>query len=218
MRAVRWLCRILILMLGSAAVAAAAAPPTLSAADRAAIEALEQRVAFLPGRPPGPPASLAQRMAEARVPGVSIAFIEEGRVKWARAYGEAAAGQRRAVTPGTRFQAASLSKAVAAAGALRMVDRGGLSLDEDVDLRLRGWRIPAGSHGGAAKVTLRRLLSHTAGLNVSGYPGYAAGAAVPTIVQSLAGAAPANTAAVRPFRHRAPRSPIPAAAIRWRSC
>jgi CubicO group peptidase (beta-lactamase class C family) len=138
-------------------------------------------------------------MAETKVPGVSIAFFENGRVKWARGYGEAVAGSKRAVTPNTRFQAASMSKAAAAAAALRLVDQRRLSLDDDLNLRLRGWRVPAGTAPFAEKVTLRRLLSHTAGLTVAGYPGYAAGAKVPTIVQSLTGAAPANTAAVRPY-------------------
>ena len=190
------------LWLGVAALAgggAAAAPP-LDAFDRAAIDALEQRLSALPRSAPGtPPAPLAERMAEAKVPGVSIAFIENGRVKWSRAYGVAVAGSKRPVTPQTRFQAASMSKAVAAAAALRLVDRGRLALDEDVNTRLRGWRAPAFPDAGAEKVTLRRLLSHTAGLTVGGYPGYAVGEAVPTLVQSLAGTAPANTAAVRAY-------------------
>lgn len=194
MRAAAWICGIVAAAF-AAASAGAAAP--LNARDRAAIEALEQRVAFLPGRPPGPPAPLATRMAEVRVPAVSVAFIEDGRVKWTRAYGAAAAG--RPATPETRFQAASLSKAVAAAGALRMADRGRVSLDEDVNVRLRGWRVPAGTADTAGAVTLRRLLGHRAGLTVGGYPGYAAGTALPTLVQSLAGVAPANTAAVRRF-------------------
>ncbi|SMF77199.1 CubicO group peptidase, beta-lactamase class C family [Allosphingosinicella indica] len=136
-------------------------------------------------------------MAETKVPAVSIAFIEDGRVKWARAYGQAAAGRR--VTTRTRFQAASLSKAVAAAGALRMAERGVIDLDADVAPRLRGWRLPVADPGKGESVTLRRLLSHTAGLTLGGYPGYAAGEPVPTIVESLSGAVPSNTPAVRAF-------------------
>lgn len=178
---------------------AAASAAELNARDRAAIDALEQRVVPLPGpRGAGGVATLAERMAQTKVPAVSVAFIEDGQVKWARAYGEALAGSGRKATPETRFQAASMSKAVAAAGALRLVDQGRLSLDEDVNKRLKAWRVPAAASP-SGEVTLRQLLSHTAGLTVDGYPGYAAGTAVPTIVQSLSGAAPANTAAVRSF-------------------
>jgi len=190
----RWLCGAFLALLGAQAVEAAA----LDDRDRAAIEALENRVAPLPrGLGSKEPAPLAQRMAETRVPAVSVAFIEDGRVKWARAYGEAVAGSGRGVTPETRFQAASLSKAVAAAGALRLVDRGRLDLDEDVNRRLRAWRVPAGE--GIEPATLRRLLSHTAGLTVSGYGGYRPGRPAPTVVQSLEGAPPADTPPVRRF-------------------
>jgi CubicO group peptidase (beta-lactamase class C family) len=47
------------------------------------------------------------------------------------------------------------------------------------------------------KVTLRRLLSHSAGLTVHGFPGYAVGKPVPTLLQVLDGASPANTRAIR---------------------
>jgi CubicO group peptidase (beta-lactamase class C family) len=195
----RGLKEIWITMAAAALPSAAGAAP-LAPADINAIAALEQRLYALPRARPGtPPAPLAQRMGESMVPGVSIAFIENGRVKWTRAYGSATAGSAQAVTPHTRFQAASMSKAVAAAAALRLVDQKRLSLDEDVNTRLRGWRVPEASSAGSEKVTLRRLLSHTAGLSVSGYPGYAAGTRVPTIVQSLAGIAPANTPAVRAY-------------------
>jgi len=178
---------------------AAAAPP-LSDRDLAAIETLEQRVAALPGPRPGRrSAPLSERMDDMRVPAVSVAFIEDGRVKWARAYGETTRGSGLRATPATIFQAGSLSKPVAAAGALRLVDRGRLLLDEDVNPRLRAWRVPAAPAGLGGKVTLRRLLAHTAGLTLSAYPGYRPGQAVPTLVQSLAGAPPARTAPVRLF-------------------
>ncbi len=193
------LSRLAWLALGLAGTAAAAAAPAPDPSDRAAIDALEQRVVALPGPRPGPRlAPLAERMRDMRVPAVSVAFVENGRVKWARAYGEAVAGSGRRVTPRTRFQAGSLSKPVAAAAALRLVDRGRLDLDEPVNRRLRGWRVP-GPADWASRVTLRRLLSHGAGLTVAGYPGYASGRPVPTLVQSLAGAPPAATAPVRPF-------------------
>ena len=113
----------------------------------------------------------------------------------ARGYGLADQATGRAVTPDTMFQAASISKPVAASGALALVDQGVLSLDRPVNEQLTSWQVPA--HDFTEQVTLRRLLSHTAGLTVHGFPGYRTDAQVPSVVQVLNGAAPANTAAVR---------------------
>lgn len=172
--------------------APAAARP--SRTDQAAIAAYEARIGAEAAAKP-----LVARMAELNIPGVSIAFIENGRVKWTRTYGLAEAGATRAVTPTTLFQAASMSKALAAAAALRMVEQGRLDLDEDVNSRLTAWRVPESPYTAEKKVTLRRLFSHTAGLTVSGFPGYAAGKPVPTTVQILDGEPPSNTPAVRSF-------------------
>lgn len=171
-------------------------PAVAGGRDGAAITAVESRLAAPPGQP-NP--TLADRMKALKVPAVSIAFIEDGQIRWARAYGAADADTGRRATPETLFQAASMSKAVAAAGALRLVEAGKLALDEDIMLRLKGWSPAASPFSAVDKITLRRLLSHTAGLTLSGYPGYAADAAVPTTVQSLAGQKPSNTPAVRMF-------------------
>ena len=143
--------------------------------------------------------TLAVRMAELKVPGVSVAFIENGKVTWSRAYGVAAAGGTQPVTPGTLFQAASMSKAFAAAATLRLVEQGKLALDEDVNSRLKAWKVPPSPYTAEQKVTLRRILSHTAGLTVGGFPGYQAEKPVPSLVQMLDGAPPANTPPIRSF-------------------
>lgn len=179
-----WLAVVAAVVFAGPAVAGAAA------LDKAAITAVETAL--------GPDARpIAARMAALKVPGASVAFIENGRVTWARGYGVAEAGGGRAVTPATLFQAASMSKAIGAAAALRLVDQGRLGLDEDVNTRLKSWKVPDSPYTAQAKVTLRGLLSHTAGLTVSGFPGYASGRPVPTTAQILDGAAPANTPAVR---------------------
>src|SRR6185436_9257568 len=111
-------------------------------------------------------------------------------------YGVCAADQSTLVDPTTLFQAGSISKPVAAVAALRLVDAGRIDLDADVNDYLVSWKVPA-NEGWQPRVTLRHLLSHTGGLTVHGFPGYARGQAVPTLVQVLDGAKPANTAAVR---------------------
>lgn len=148
----------------------------------------------------GQPASgmrIAARLKFYATPGVSVAVINDGVVEWARGYGVLEAGGSAPVTPHTRFQAASISKSVAALGAMLLVAQGRLSLDEPVNARLTSWKVPDNGFTAKAPVTLRRLLSHTAGLTVHGFGGYPAGGPVPTLVQVLDGTKPANSAPIR---------------------
>lgn len=141
--------------------------------------------------------TIEERMKALNVPGVSIAVIRNYKIDWAKGYGFADVASKRAVTAGTLFLAGSISKPVAAAGALVLVEQSQVRLDEDVNRYLKSWRIPDNELTREQKVTLRRLLSHTAGLTVHGFPGYNSSAPVPTIQQILDGVQPANTAAVR---------------------
>ena len=145
----------------------------------------------------GQGASLTDRMRSLNTPAVSIAVINDGRIEWARAYGSLQAGGGAPADTASLFQAASVSKPVAVLGALLLAERGGVSLDADVNTYLRSWRVPENAHTAREKVTLRRIMSHNAGLTVHGFPGYAAGAPIPTTVQVLDGQAPANTGPVR---------------------
>jgi CubicO group peptidase (beta-lactamase class C family) len=131
-------------------------------------------------------------MAADHVPGVSIAVIHNGAIEWAQGFGVAQLGGA-PVTTETLFQAGSISKPVAAMATLHLVEEGKLSLDSDVNQALTSWKIPPSAAAPGAMVTLRALLTHTAGLTVHGFPGYAAGAPIPTLVQILNGEKPANT-------------------------
>jgi CubicO group peptidase (beta-lactamase class C family) len=145
---------------------------------------------------PMPARPLVQRMAETHVPAVSIAFFEDGHIRWAKAYGLADVASGQAATPQTLFQAASISKPVTAAAALRLFQDGKLDLDQDVNARLKAWKVPPTAFTAERKVTLRGLLSHTAGLTVHGFPGYPPDHALPSTVEILNGAPPANSPAV----------------------
>jgi CubicO group peptidase (beta-lactamase class C family) len=140
--------------------------------------------------------TLHDRMTANRVPGVSIAVIHNGEIEWAQGFGVAQLDGA-PVTAETLFQSGSISKPVAAMAALRLVQEGELSLDTDVNQALTSWKIPPSAAAPGAVVTLRELLNHTAGLTVHGFPGYAAGTPIPTLVQVLNGEQPANTAPVR---------------------
>ncbi|MBM4187067.1 MAG: beta-lactamase family protein [Gemmatimonadetes bacterium] len=164
------------------------------AADRVAAELWSPvRVA---GTTPSP-YRLVDRMARYKVPGVSIAVVDSGRLVWARGFGLAAADRPDSVTPSTRFQAASISKPVAATAMLRLVEQGVLNLDQDVNSYLTSWKVPENRFTSEHKVTLRRLASHSAGLTVHGFPGYRPGDSIPTVPEILDGRRPANTGPVR---------------------
>jgi CubicO group peptidase (beta-lactamase class C family) len=142
-------------------------------------------------------ASLADRMAALKIPAVSVAVIKDGQIEWAKAYGFRDVEAKSPATPETLFQAASISKPVTAAAALHFVEKGLLGLDEDVNAKLVSWKVPENEFTAKAKVTLREILSHSAGLTVHGFPGYPAGAPLPTLLQVLDGMKPANTEPIR---------------------
>jgi CubicO group peptidase (beta-lactamase class C family) len=139
---------------------------------------------------------LAERMAQYHVLGVSIALIHEGKIEWARGFGAASVGGP-PVTEETMFQVGSISKPVAAMAALKLVEQKKLSLDADVNTELKEWKLPSSEAAKGKPVTLRELLTHTGGMTVHGFPGYAQGEPVATLVQVLNGEKLANTPAIR---------------------
>ena len=138
---------------------------------------------------------LTDLMASLHIPGVSIAVIHEGKIEWAKGYGVVRVGGA-PVTPETLFQAASISKPVTAMAVMHLVQTGKLNLDTDVNQYLKSWKVPANGFTEKTKVTLRELLSHTAGMTVHGFPGYASDTPLPTLAQILNGAKPANNPAI----------------------
>jgi len=141
--------------------------------------------------------SIQERMKAFRIPGVSIAVFNNFKIEWAKAYGVKDIETNEPVTTETLFQAGSICKPVAAMVALKKVEQGKIALDENINNKLTSWKLPDNELTEKKKVTLANLLSHTAGLTVHGFPGYAVGEKIPTLPQVLDGAAPANTAAVR---------------------
>jgi CubicO group peptidase (beta-lactamase class C family) len=134
-------------------------------------------------------------MAHYHVPGLSLACIHDGTVEWTQAFGTTRVGGE-AVTPETLFQASSIIMPVTAVAALRLVEQGKLSLDVDVSQYLKNWKLPRNRFTEQNKVTLRELLSHTAGATAHGFQDYADGQKVPTLLQVLNGESPANSAPV----------------------
>lgn len=166
-----------------AGILAAAVLPVLAAAGlagpapaRAADEAFVARLdAELPG--------MMERLG---VPGLSVALMEDGALAWSKGYGLADVAERTPMTAATILQVGSVSKAVTAVCVLRLVDEGLLDLDAPVETHLTRWRLPP-SEFDAGGVTVRRLLSHTAGLSLHGYPGLDPALPLPTLEESLSG-------------------------------
>ena len=170
-----------------------------------AIQAIEHGLSEVRrgGQRPAKKMELVKRMAQYKVPGVSVAFIDREELVWTKGYGVMETGGEKPVTNETIFQAASISKPITAMVALHLVEAGLLDLDADANIFLRSWKIPknkytqARSDGTHPNVTLRGLLSHTAGLNIRGYTGYTFDRQLPSLQQILNGEPPANSKPVR---------------------
>ena len=136
-------------------------------------------------------AELTDRMRHYSVPGVSYAVIEGYEIAWAEGHGTLRSDGDTHVTSMTLFHAGSNAKLVSAAASLKLVQQGRLALDEDVNDRLRSWHIPDGEFTQYEKVTLRRLLSHSGGLE-DGFTNRSSGDPVPKYF-TPAGVAPSVT-------------------------
>lgn len=131
------------------------------------------------------------------LPGVSVAIERDGQIVLSRSYGVKDLASKERVTPQTLFQAASISKPFVALAAMLLVEQKRLSLDDDVNDHLEQWKVPADSFTQESKVTVRRILSHSAGFSIHGFVGYSPGQSIPSLPQILDGQPPANSASVR---------------------
>lgn len=129
--------------------------------------------------------SLEQAMKEHKVQGVSAAAMVQGRVVWARGWGYADSKRKKPMTSETVLQAASISKAISSVGVMRMAQAGKLDLDVDVATYVKGWE--ARYKKRHAKITLRQLMSHSAGLNVHGFSGFNGVEDLPSTIELLNG-------------------------------
>lgn len=143
--------------------------------------------------------TIEERMAHHRVPGVSVAVLRNGKLAWAKAYGLKQAGTTDSVDTETVFSVGSVSKLGTAAAVLRLVDQGKLDLDRHVNEYLTRWRVPQNEFTVDSLVTLRRIMSHTAGFTVHGFGDFQPGEPLPDVVDVLEGRPPAKNAPVRIF-------------------
>ncbi|MBS1935471.1 MAG: beta-lactamase family protein, partial [Bacteroidetes bacterium] len=155
-----------------------------------------------------PKYNLLDRMKFYKVPSVSMAIIHNGKIEWAKAYGYADTETKKFANSTTLYQAASLSKSVNALGIMKLVQAGRLSLEKDIRSYLASWVFPDNEYSKGKTITIKNLLSHTAGLSTSGFSGYSKTDSIPTINQILNGERPSSNEAVKPVL-------VPGTAVRY---
>jgi len=156
-----------------------------------------------PGNNPLAAMTIQELMDHFNVPGVSIAVIRDFKIHWAKGYGVADVETGAPVDTETMFQAASISKPVAAMGSLKAVQDGLFGLDDDINNILTSWHLDGGEMTTSQAVTPRGLMSHTSGLgDAFGFPGYDPADPIPTPVQIFDGHEDSNVGKL--FMERAP--------------
>jgi CubicO group peptidase (beta-lactamase class C family) len=143
--------------------------------------------------------SVLERMKNFGVEGMSVTVFDQGKIIWTKGYGFRNKELKQIVDSTTIFQAASISKPVTTVASFRLVSKGLLNLDENINTYLKKWKVPENEFTSESKVTLRRIVSHTAGLSVHGFYGYGPNDSIPTTVEILDGIKPANSKPVRVF-------------------
>jgi CubicO group peptidase (beta-lactamase class C family) len=134
---------------------------------------------------------IEERMRHHGVPGLAVAVIDSFEVEWTGGWGVLEAGGNEPVTDETLFEAASTTKVATAAVVLRLIEMGLLQLDQDVNEILLDWRVPDTPPSTSERVTVLRLLSHTAGINRPDGGFDIVQGEAPTLTDVLMGRAPA---------------------------
>jgi CubicO group peptidase (beta-lactamase class C family) len=138
-----------VLLLGATLTVGTAFPLHGQTIPKAALDAVRARIRHL--------------VDSAQVPSLTVAVAKDGRIVWEEGFGFADLERRAPATPTTLYSMASISKPIAATGVMTLVEQGKLDLDRPANDYLGAGKI-TGLAGDASGVTVRRLLSHTAGL------------------------------------------------------
>ncbi len=136
--------------------------------------------------------TIEERMKLHRVPGMSIALIKNGKLLFAKSYGVKQAGTKDKIDSETVFSVGSVSKVAAAVATLRLVEQGKLDLDADVNRYLTSWQVTENKYTQKQPVTLRHILSHTAGFTIHGFKDFQPGEKLPNTLDTLMGRSPAQ--------------------------
>ena len=130
---------------------------------------------------------VTQALEGSDVASISLTVIEQGEIVHEASHGFNDYHTREITEVNTIYQVGSVSKAVAAWGVMRLVDAGEIELDKPINEYLTRWQIKSDEYD-INEVTVRRVLSHSAGLSTPSYAGFSPELPLPTIEESLDGA------------------------------
>ncbi|MFC0604889.1 serine hydrolase domain-containing protein [Winogradskyella pulchriflava] len=139
--------------------------------------------------------TIANKMVDYKIPALSLAVINDGKIEWASMYQNPSFSSQN-LNDNSIFQAASLSKPVTFFAALRMHTAGEINLDENIEQYLKSYKLPQGKQTAENPVTLRNIFSHTSGITSGGYQGYAKDQVMPSDVEVLNGSEGVNSPAI----------------------
>ncbi len=137
--------------------------------------------------------NIIERMQFYKVPLVSMAIVDDGKILWSKAYGKRKVASVSTADVNTIYQTASISKSINALAVLKLVQEGKISLQKDIREYLKTWELPNNKFSTSRKITLANLLSHTSGLGTVGFFGYKITDTIPSLNQILSGIKPANS-------------------------
>jgi CubicO group peptidase (beta-lactamase class C family) len=129
---------------------------------------------------------IPELMKEAKIPGAAVTLVHKGQILQVRGFGYRDKAKKLPVTADTVFQVGSISKSMTAWGIMKLAQDGQIKLNFPLDTYLFRWRLPASKYD-HSKVTIRGLLSDTAGISVEKYPGYHPSKKPPALQEILAG-------------------------------
>jgi CubicO group peptidase (beta-lactamase class C family) len=129
-------------------------------------------------------ALVTEQLDKGKIPGAAVVLIQNGEVAWLQTYGYADVESQTPITGDTAFNVASIAKPLTVWGIMQMVQNGELDLDAPLNGYLTSWQIPGGRRD-PNEATLRRVLSHTAGLTAEGYAGVDPGEELPSLLEVL---------------------------------
>lgn len=121
-----------------------------------------------------------------RVPGVVIVQLRHGQVDWSRAYGVSDLRTLGPMHEDRAFEFGPASQFITAWAVMKLAEQGRLDLDAPINPYLKRYQLASGEFD-AGQVTLRQVLSHSAGLNIGHYSDYSPRRRLPTLVEVLAG-------------------------------
>src|SRR5579864_634157 len=105
-----------------------------------------------------------EKIAETKLPGLSIALIKDGQMHWSRGFGLRDAESGLAATPHTLYSVGSVTKSFTAIGIMQLAEQGKLDVDDPIEKYM-----PFDLRPGGEVVRIWHLMTHTSGIPALAY-------------------------------------------------